>query len=58
MAFDEAFQIHERFISPFRAFLGENNLDIFYFAWVSPGIILILIPALYFLKFLIDLPKG
>lgn len=57
MAFDEAFQIHERFIWPFRALLGENNLGIFYFAWVIPGIFLILILALYFFKFLIDLPK-
>ena len=57
MAFDEAFQIHEKFIWPFRALLGENNLGIFYFAWVIPGLILILILALYFLKFLIDLPR-
>lgn len=56
MAFDEAFQVHERLILPVRALLGECNLGIFYFAWVIPGIALVLLLGLFFLRFLLHLP--
>ncbi len=56
MAFDEAFQVHEKFIWPFRALLGENNLGIFYFAWVIPGSIVVVAIGLFFSKFLLHLP--
>ena len=56
MAFDEAFQLHERLIRPISVMLGEKNLGIFYFAWVIPAMILVLILGLFFLKFLLHLP--
>ncbi len=55
MAFDELFQVHERFTGPVRALLGNGNLGVFYFAWVIPGIALVLGLALFFRKFLLDL---
>lgn len=57
MAFDEAFQVHERLISPFRTLLGDNNLGVFYFAWVIPGIALVIVFGLFFLRFLMHLPS-
>ena len=38
IAFDEAFQIHEKLIWPFQRLIGEDNLGIFYFAWVIPAV--------------------
>ncbi len=56
MAFDEAFQLHERLIRPISVMLGEKNLGIFYFAWVIPAMIIVLMLGLFFLKFLLHLP--
>lgn len=56
MAFDEIVAFHELLIEPMRTILGENNLGIFYFAWVIPAIGLVLFLAVCFLKFLLSLP--
>ena len=56
MSYDEAFQVHERLIAPLRTFLDSDSLGIFYFAWVIPGIALILSLGLFFRRFLIELP--
>ena len=56
MAFDEAFQIHERFVLPVRKLLGDGQLGIFYYAWVIPGITIVLFFSLFFLRFLLHLP--
>ena len=56
MAYDEAFQVHERLIGPMRSLLGDGDLGVFYFAWVIPGIALVLALALFFLRFLLQLP--
>jgi hypothetical protein len=56
MAYDEAFQVHEKLVSPIKTFLGDGNLGIFYYAWVIPGIALVFILALFFLRFLLHLP--
>ena len=56
MAFDEAFQVHERLVIPVRTLLGDGHLGIFYFAWVIPGIILVLILGLLYLRFVLHLP--
>lgn len=56
MAYDEAFQVHEELISPVRTLLGDGNLGVFYFAWVIPGIALVLVLTLFFLRFLLHLP--
>ena len=56
MSYDEAFQLHEKLISPMRNLLGNEDLGIFYFAWVLPGIILVALLGLYFFSFLRQLP--
>jgi hypothetical protein len=56
MAADEAWSFHERLIKPVRRLLGDDNLGVFYFAWVIPGIALVLVLALFFLRFLLRLP--
>lgn len=56
MAYDEAFKVHEKLHPPMRAILGDSDLGIFYFSWVIPGIIIVLVLASFFLKFLWHLP--
>ncbi|MBE9046272.1 multidrug transporter [Pleurocapsales cyanobacterium LEGE 10410] len=56
MAADEAWSFHEKLIQPVRELLGDDNLGIFYFAWVIPGIALLTILAPFFLRFLRCLP--
>lgn len=57
MAFDEACQLHERLITPVRNILNTDTYGLLFFAWIIPALILILILGIYFLKFLIWLPK-
>jgi hypothetical protein len=57
MALDESLSIHEKAIEPLRAMLGHRQLGIFYFAWVIPGIALVAALGLYFLPFLLRLPR-
>jgi cellulose synthase/poly-beta-1,6-N-acetylglucosamine synthase-like glycosyltransferase len=56
MAFDEAFQFHERLNIPVGMLLGDGSLGVFYFAWVIPGIALVFVLGLYFLRFWWHLP--
>ncbi|AOY60202.1 conserved uncharacterized protein [Desulfococcus multivorans] len=56
MAADEGWQFHERLMKPMYRLLGVENLGIFYFPWVIPGIALVLVLGLYFSKFLLHLP--
>jgi len=56
LAYDEAFQVHEKLIKPIRILLGGDNLGVFYYAWVIPGIALVLVLALFFLRFMLHLP--
>lgn len=56
MAFDEMASIHERLIEPMRTVLGEQNLGVFYFAWVVPAIALVAILGVIFVKFWWNLP--
>lgn len=57
LAVDEFCSLHELLIGPLRSFFSEGEAGVFYFAWVIPGFILVLFLALYFLKFLIELPR-
>ena len=57
MALDEFLSIHERAIEPLRAMLGGEDLGIFFFAWVIPGIVLVAGLGLFFLSFLFRLPR-
>ncbi len=52
LAADEAASIHEMLVRPVRNLLGGGNLGIFHFAWVLPGIILVLLLALFYARFL------
>jgi len=56
MGYDEAFQVHERFIDPMRRFLGGGRLGVFRFAWVAPGLLLVFFLTLAFFRFLVRLP--
>lgn len=56
MAVDEAVTLHEMLVEPTRKLLGDGDLGAFYFAWVIPGSVLVLVLGLYFLKFLLHLP--
>ena len=56
MAIDEVVAIHERLVNPIRRLLGGGHLGIFNFAWVMPGIALVLVLALFFLQFWLRLP--
>lgn len=57
MSFDEGSSIHELTVMPIRRALGENLPGAFFFAWLIPGIIVVIILAIIFLKFLLNLPK-
>lgn len=56
MAYDEAFQVHEMLVDPVRRLFGYSTFGFFYYAWVIPGIALIFVLGLFFLKFLLRLP--
>jgi cellulose synthase/poly-beta-1,6-N-acetylglucosamine synthase-like glycosyltransferase len=56
MAFDEAFQFHERLNILVGRLLGDGTLGVFYFPWIIPGIALVFVLGLFFLRFLLDLP--
>ena len=56
ITYDEAFEVHEKLVSPVRTLLGDGNLGVFSFAWVIPGIALVIVLAMFFLKFWLHLP--
>jgi len=57
MSFDEIASVHERLVEPLRELMGGQNLGLFYFAWVVPGIVLVLILGGAFLRFWWRLPS-
>lgn len=57
MAADEAWELHEMLVAPVRGLMSDDRLGIFHFAWVVPGIALVLVLGLFFLKFLLRLPR-
>lgn len=58
MAYDELFSVHESLIRPVRSMMGDLDLPIFHFAWVVPGIVLVLVLGLFFAGFLLRLPPA
>lgn len=57
MAYDEAFQVHEKLGRPFHALLGDNTLEgFFFYSWVVPGLAIVCFLGIFFLKFLLQLP--
>ncbi len=57
MAIDELMTIHEGLAQPVRDILGLERSGILYFSWVIPGIILVAVLSVSFLKFLFHLPQ-
>ncbi len=57
MALDENLALHERAIEPMRQLLGGGTLGVFYFAWVIPAIAMVAVLGVYFLPFLLRLPR-
>lgn len=57
MSIDEAWSLHEELTEPIRRLLGRESAGIFYFAWIIPGIVLVSVFALFFLRFLLRLPQ-
>ena len=57
MALDENLALHERLIEPMRRLLGGGHMGLLYFAWVVPALVLITALGVYFLPFLLRLPR-
>jgi hypothetical protein len=56
MAFDELVSAHERLIEPMREIIGGGRLGILYFPWVVPAFVLLIALAVFFRRFILDLP--
>ena len=56
ISIDEIISLHEHLIIPLRKLLG-THAGVFYYAWIIPGITIIIILALYFYKFLLHLSR-
>lgn len=56
LSIDETASLHERLSRPIRALLDVDGW--FYYAWVIPGFIFVLLFALSYLKFFFYLPKA
>jgi hypothetical protein len=56
MAVDEAFQFHELLNLPVGTLLGDGDLGVFFYPWVIPGIALVFVLGLCFMRFLLHLP--
>lgn len=56
MSVDEGWSIHEQLAEPFHGLLGGNDLGISHYAWVIPGIAVVLILVPFFVSFLLRLP--
>lgn len=57
MAVDESLSLHEALIEPVRHLLGGGELGLFYFAWVVPALVLVAALGIYFLPFMLRLPR-
>ncbi len=59
MAMDEAFQFHERLNIPIGKLFGDgSSMGFFFFPWVIPGIVMVIVLGLYFSRFLLHLPAA
>lgn len=56
MAYDEAFQVHERLNTPMRELLGGAAEGYWFYAWVVPAMLLVTLVGLLFTRFLRELP--
>ncbi len=61
LSLDELFKWHERTIEPLRAWLGLSDHaagGLLLYAWVIPGIALVILLGLLFLRFYLSLPRD
>ncbi len=56
MTADEIFSFHEKLGPPLRAFFGGRPLGVWHFAWVIPGIVVVICVGLCYTRFLMHLP--
>jgi hypothetical protein len=57
MGMDESLSLHEHLIEPMRKLLGGRDLGVFYFAWVIPAIALVVALGVFFIPFMLRLPR-
>ncbi len=55
MSADELFVLHEKLIDPVKNYF--NTSGVFYFAWIIPVSLLVLVVVIYFLRFFLSLSK-
>lgn len=55
MAFDESFEFHEKLMPVTRDLLGLDGSGIFFFAWVIPGMALVVVLGVVFARFVLRL---
>lgn len=58
MACDEMMGFHERLMPLISELLGQGRLGVFYFAWVIPGIFIVMAIGIYYRKFILHLPRN
>lgn len=58
LAYDEAFQVHEKMTAPMRSLLGGSDLGYLHYAWVLPALGAVLLATLFFFRFLFRLPAA
>lgn len=58
VAADEFLAVHETSIDPLRGVLGERATGLLYYAWVLPGLVVALVVAAVFWRFVWSLPVG
>lgn len=56
MSVDESWSFHERLVEPVRRVTGSGPAQLFYYAWVIPGIALVAAIGVTYLRFLSALP--
>lgn len=56
LSIDENLELHERLTEPARTLLGTSG--VFYYAWIIPYGVALIVFAIFYLKFLINLPRN
>jgi hypothetical protein len=57
MAIDEFTELHEKLSNHITPLIGDHSGGFFQFSWVIPALILVIFLGIFFLKFLLHLPK-
>jgi hypothetical protein len=57
MSIDEFTELHENLGITFKPLIGDYSHGLLYYSWVIPAFVLLIFLGIFFLKFLINLPK-